>query len=436
MFWNRCLSGLACMLSLMACGTVTGYDAGNMVFSVAEAQDFISGERVMPGYWIARSRNPDTVLFEPQQLYKVNQEIMRKGGALTELEMFPEKVSGEDIHRKMLLAMKEYSGWEAPKLFKNGQLLSWDDWKALRDNCGYETPIDEQEVLYGVSIMRTNIHPLPTNDHLFATPQFPSRDCMYGGVLNPAEAVAVLAVSKDRRFYFVQTKSSMGWVDGGSVALTSREIWTDYAAPWSYLVVTSDHKNITIDGIAKDFQMGARIPVVVDEGIMVQIMLPSVENGIMVNRNMKVAIDDTVHMGPLPYSRANLIRQAFRFLGKPYNWDGTSSISVTDAYLVTAIYRSFGIELPQTLNEQERAMSILSPVWGMDEAGRYAALLGVQPGALLFQQGHVMFYLGRDGNGDPTVIHAHDSGVTVSNLYNEKTNTNGINLLTTVGVVR
>ena len=436
MFGDKCVSGLACVLSLMVCGATTGIEAGPTVFSVAEAQDFVSGECVMPSYWISRSRNADTAMFEPQQISKVNQDVMHRSGVMTPLELFPETVSGDDIHRKMLLAMREYSGWEVPALFKNGQPLSWNDWKAMKDNCGYETPIEEQTVLYGVSIRRTNIHPLPTNDHMFATPQFPSRDCMYGGVLNPAEAMVVLAVSKDRRFYFVQTRGSMGWVDGGSVALTSREIWMNYAAPWEYLVVTADHKNITIDGIAMDFQMGARIPIALNAGITVQIMLPSVENGSMVNRNMKLAIDDTVHVGPLPYNRSNLIRQAFRFLGRPYNWDGTSSISVTDAYLMTGIYRAFGIELPQTLAEQERAMPILTPVWNKDEAGRYAALFDVQPGSLLFQQGHVMFYLGRDGNGVPMVIHAHESGVTVSNLYDEKSNVNGINLLTNIGIVR
>lgn len=436
MFGYKCVSGLVCALCLMVCGVITDLDARTSVFSVAEAQDFVSGERVMPTYWISRSRNADTAIVEPHKISKVNQDIMHRVSAMMPLESFPEVVSGDEIHRKMLLAMKEYSGWEVPRLFRNGQLLSWNDWKALRDNCGYETPIEEQTVLYGVSIRRTVIHPLPTNDHMFATPQFPSSDCMYGGVLNPAEAVVVLAVSKDRRFYFVQTRGSMGWVDGGSVALTSREIWMNYAAPWEYLVVTADHKNITIDGIAMDFQMGARIPITLNEGIMVQIMLPSVENGSMVNRNMKLAVDDTVHVGPLAYSNANLIRQAFRFLGRPYNWDGTSSISVTDAYLISGIYRTFGIELPQTLAEQERSMPILTPIWNRDEAGRYAALFDVQPGSLLFQQGHVMFYLGRDGNGDPMVIHAHESGVTVSNLYDEKSNANGINMLTNIGIVR
>ena len=436
MFGNKCVSGLACILCFMACGTISGHFTGNVAFSVAEAQDFVSGEHVMPTYWIARNRNSDSIMVEPQRIVKVNQAIMHKNSIMTSLEFFPETVSGDDIHRKMLLAMKEYSGWEVPKLFKNGQLLSWNEWKAIRDNCGYETPISEQTVLYGVSIRRTSIRLLPTNEHLLAAPQSPGRDCMYGGVLNPAEAVAVLAVSKDRRFYFVQSRSSMGWVDGGSVALTSREIWTNYAAPMNYLVVTADHKNITIDGIAMDFQMGARIPITLNEGGTVQIMLPSVENGSMVNRFMKLPNDDTVHVGPLPFSRANLIRQAFRFLGRPYNWDGTSSISVTDAYMVTGIYRTVGIELPQTLAEQESVMPILTSLGNMDEAGRYAALFDIQPGALLFQKGHVMFYLGRDGDGDPTVIHAHESGVTVSDLYDEESDANGINMLTNIGIIR
>lgn len=436
MFWYKCISGLACLLFLTVCGATTGLDGRHTAYSVAEAQDIVSGECVMPTYWIARSRNSDTVLMDRQQVGIVNREILRKSGIMTSLELFPEEVIGDDVRRKMLTAMKEYGGWELPVLFKNGQRLSWNDWKAIKDNAGYDTPINVQTVLYGVSIRRTNVHPLPTNEHLYAGPEYPSQDRMYSGFLNPAEAVVVLAVSKDKRFYFIQSKDSMGWADGGSIALTSREIWTTYASPREYVVVTSNNKNITIDGIAMDFQMGARIPIVLNEVNAVQVMLPSVENGSMVNRNLQIGIDDTIHVGPVPYSRANLIRQAFRFVGMPYNWDGTSTIGLTDAALVTGIYRTFGIELPQTVAGQERAMSMLTSLQGLDESGRYAALFDVQPGSLLFRQGHVMFYLGRDGNGDPIVIHAGQSGVTVANLYDERANINGINTLTNIGIIR
>ena len=100
MFGNKCVSGLACILCFMACGTISGHFTGNVAFSVAEAQDFVSGENVMPTYWIARNRNSDSIMVEPQRIVKVNQAIMHKNSIMTSLEFFPETVSGDDIHRK------------------------------------------------------------------------------------------------------------------------------------------------------------------------------------------------------------------------------------------------------------------------------------------------------------------------------------------------
>ena len=67
---------------------------------------------------------------------------------------------------------------------------------------------------------------------------------------------------------------------------------------------------------------------------------------------------------------------------------------------------------------------------------RYAMFFDVQPGTLLFQPDHVMLYLGRDGEGEPTVIYAGDEGVTVSDLYDEEKKTNRMDLLTSIGSIR
>jgi len=73
---------------------------------------------------------------------------------------------------------------------------------------------------------------------------------------------------------------------------------------------------------------------------------------------------------------------------------------------------------------------------GKSEGERYALFFDAQAGTLLFQPGHVMLYLGRDGEGEPMVIHAHETGVTVSDLYDETEEANRIDLLTGMGIVR
>lgn len=405
------------------------------VGTVAEAQDSSSGERVMPAYWINRSRDTDRVLLDPQQVWHVNQEILHQSASLTFLAEYPEKIHADAIRNNMRMAMKAYSGWELPRLFKEGRQLTWGEWKDVKDNCGFDIPMGEQAVLYGVTTRRTNIRLLPTAEHWYAEDKGPSPDRMQGAVLDPAEAVAVLAKSVDGKFFFVQGRNAMGWADAGSIGLTSRTAWMDYVVPREYLVVTANQRSMVLDSTPLLFQMGARIPVVARESNFVTVLLPTLERSALVSRRIRIALDDTLHLGPLPYNRANIIRQAFRCLGEPYDWDGTMN-TVTDTSFVVSVYRSVGIELPGDIAEQERVMLTTTSMKGMAGNERYAMFFDVQPGTLLFQPDHVMLYLGRDGEGEPTVIHAGDEGVTVSDLYDEEEKTNRMDLLTSIGSIR
>ena len=435
MFFDKKLFGWVCVSWLLFNGG-PGYPAEVPELGhAAEARDVVGGEGVMPTYWMNRSRRMDQVLLTSQQVRQVNQEILRKGNAMAFLAGYPEIVPAEDIRSKMLAAMKAYSGWELPRLFKNGKQLSWEDWQAVKKNCGFEIPKKEQTVRYGVTVKRTNIRLLPVVEGWYDSPRVSGIDKMQGGVLDPAEPVAVLDTSVDGKFFFVQSRNCTGWVDAAGIGTASREMWMNYVAPADYLVVTAIHRNVTLNNVLMDFQMGAHIPVTARGDGFVMVRLPLAENGALSEQEMRMSLDSTVNLGPLPYSRTNIIRQAFRYLGEPYARDGSAE-GVTSASFVANVYRTVGIELPQGAAEQEVSMPETVSMLGKSEGERYALFFDAQAGTLLFQPGHVMLYLGRDGEGEPMVIHAHETGVTVSDLYDETEEANRIDLLTGMGIVR
>ncbi len=113
----------------------------------------------------------------------------------------------------------------------------------------------------------------------------------------------------------------------------------------------------------------------------------------------------------LPLSRANLLRQSFKFLGERYGW-GHSYNARDCSGFVSEVYRSFGVQLPRNTGDQavSPALNRIALTADDDHATRLAVLGTLQVGDLVYIPGHVMMVIGHD-RGMPYVIH-DTTGVT------------------------
>ncbi|HET6435974.1 MAG TPA: NlpC/P60 family protein, partial [Xanthomonadaceae bacterium] len=112
----------------------------------------------------------------------------------------------------------------------------------------------------------------------------------------------------------------------------------------------------------------------------------------------------------LPLTRANLIRQAFKFLGERYGW-GHSYNARDCSGFVSEVYRSMGVLLPRNTSDQGVSPG-LDHVRFTDKDGREtreAAARALQVGDLVYIPGHVMMVIGRIGDV-PYVIHDTNGG--------------------------
>jgi hypothetical protein len=112
----------------------------------------------------------------------------------------------------------------------------------------------------------------------------------------------------------------------------------------------------------------------------------------------------------LPLTRANLIRQAFKFLGERYGW-GHAFNGRDCSGFVSEIYRSMGVQLPRNTGDQA-----VSPVFAQTRFtpadtrdARMAAVSALEVGDLIYIPGHVMMFVGRI-DGQPYVIHDTSGG--------------------------
>ena len=386
-----------------------------MLFSTVHAAGVsIQDNRATADYWTGKNSAGETAI-PANDLEMLNLQIRQKAPSLVDLAKYPDKVSVQTLKDKITGAMTRgrFQGTEIPKLFKNGAALTEYSFTHAKANCNFDALTADCTVRYALTIRRTNLRLLPEEAGWFESKTDTHYDQVQATVLDPAEPVAVLSESKDKKFVFVETRSYAGWLDVSTLAFTDKATWLKYVSPQNYLTVIASRK--TIPQGASLFQMGAKVLLraadVQKDGSWA-ISIPSVDaNGTIVEQGLNVPNDNGVKKGTLPCTGNNVIRQAFRFLGEGYGWGGLED-GVDCSSFVQDVYRSVGIELPRDADRQARAMPRSVSLDGMNREQRLAIIKKAKPGSLLFSAAHVMIYLGTDDKGEPLVIHALSSYFT------------------------
>ncbi len=170
-------------------------------------------------------------------------------------------------------------------------------------------------------------------------------------------------------------------------------------------------------------EMGQRLPVLSDWPAEKPVNGQHPYTAHVVELPMRAA-DGSLHFAPallprtadvaadyLPLTRANLIRQSFKFLGERYGW-GHSYNARDCSGFVSEVYRSFGVQLPRNTRDQgvSPALNRIAFTADDDHEKRLAVLRELQVGDLIYIPGHVMMVIGHDG-GAPYVIH-DTTGIT------------------------
>ncbi|WP_399387467.1 NlpC/P60 family protein [Thermoanaerobacterium sp. CMT5567-10] len=136
-----------------------------------------------------------------------------------------------------------------------------------------------------------------------------------------------------------------------------------YKTPlYRYLgVVTGNHIRTQFNPFDKDiseleFDMGTRIPLENNKLVSIGnqntfgnhvVKLPTKDvNGNLVFKDALVSTLQDINRGYLPYTRANILRQAFKLLGDRYGW-GDSFNGRDCSSFIMYVYKTFGFRLPK-----------------------------------------------------------------------------------------
>ena len=381
----------------------------------AEASPEITDARATAAYWTQRNPQGDTVLLTGEQVKAANEALRRRNDTLFDLASVPESVSGAEVRQRIekVQAIGDFDTAELPSLYKNGSALTAYSYAFARKNCNLDALPERAETRYGVVTRRANLRLLPEAAGWFESAGDVHYDTLQATALDPAEPVAVLGDSYDKKFSFVRTRFYDGWL----FAETDRATWENFVHPADFAVITANKKTIG-NGAGETllFQMGATIPLAAGADGGKVLLMPVRDDGTLQIRRRPAVFDATLHEGFLPCTENNFVRQGFRFLGDEYGWGGLDD-SVDCSSFVGDVYRSMGIELPRDADQQAKAMARVIDLSGMGEEDRLNALASCPPGTLLANNTHVMMYLGQDDAGTPIVLQSMSSWFSFGSDY-------------------
>lgn len=368
--------------------------------------------------WIKLS-DMDKVIMNPHDIDAYNMKSAKTVAPIVDLENHCEYLSKEQLINKI----RAISAYPKCELFhEDGKLITVQYYDKLSEFCNIEELKGVNNIKYGITTRKTVMRTFPTYDRVFKTGDNYEFDRFQETAVYPVEPLIILHESVDNKWYFVQMYNYIGWMPEKDVAICNKQELFDYLKIQEFIVTTGKRVFTNYNPLNQQlsevkFDMGIRIPLAsideIEEDIYGQnptgnyvVKLPTKNNSGKVEFKLAlIARNEQVSEGYLPYTRENVLINAFKFLGERYGWGGTFN-SRDCASLIMDVYRTMGIKLPRNADEQGELA--VGSFYDMPECmtieEREKLLNNLRPGTPVYMSGHAMIYLGKE-EGHHYIIH-------------------------------
>ena len=370
-------------------------------------------------YWIGRARRADGTLLDDAAIARLNAALRAHDASVNTLESMPASVDRATV-RDWIAAISTWP--ERPLFDAEGAPVADAFRRRLEQDTALGAIPETAHVRWGLVVHRAPLRAFPTLDRVFFSPEDRNIDRFQESALFPGTPVAVVHESADREWLFVVSPLYEAWIERRHVAIGPRDAVLGYAKREPALVVTGATIRTVytpdeprVSELVLD--MGVRVPRRADwpadrpvngqhpyTNHVVELPVREPDGSLafapaLVPRSADVSDDY------LPLTRANVLRQGFKFLGERYGWGHDYNARDCSGF-VSEVYRSFGVALPRNTKDQavSPAYDRLAFDESMTRAQRVELLKTLDVGDLVYIPGHVMMVIGHD-RGGPYVIH-------------------------------
>lgn len=404
---------LAITALLLAAGSVIARPAADPAIpGVSEAQ-------LSADYWIGRTDGADQPILDQAGVAAQNEKMAQLEPSLYDLESLP-----ATLDRAQVQAWIEQASPRPSRTLydETGRQVARREIERLAGALDLHRIPASQPARFGMVVRRTDVRTFPTRLRVFSSPDDRDIDRFQETALFPGTPVAVAHESRDRNWLFVVSHTYAGWVERDAVAFGDRDEILSFGKRAPFLVVTGAKVwTVYAPGEPRvsevQLDMGVRLPLLrvpPEDGMVngqhayfghaVELPIRNAD-GTLAFRPALVPRSADVSIGHLPLTPANILRQAFKFLGERYGW-GHSYNARDCSGFVSEVYRSMGILLPRNTSAQSvsPALDRIALPPEMPHAERLALLDATRVGDLVYIPGHVMMVIGHE-DGETYVIH-------------------------------
>ena len=421
---------MRCYRSVMtwaACLLVFGL--GNTSVSARESTDGnaalsstvlgVTDAQLTSEFWINRLQHANRVVLDGASIAAQNAKLRQLDSSMHDLRALP-----------ATLTRTQVEGWieglaQPPKrpLFDvQGQPVHAAVLQAIFDNRALASIPAREPTRYGLIVRRAALRSFPNALRVFSERGDTDIDRFQETAEFPGTPVVIAHTSADGQWLFVVSPRYAAWTRKDNVAAGNATQVFAYADKAPYRVITGavvrtvfTPEQAALSQLPLD--MGTRVPQLTNVSVQQPVngqtpytsyvlQLPLREDdGTLTLATALLQKNADSAAAYLPLTRANLIRQAFKFLGERYGW-GDAYDGRDCSGFVSDVYRSMSVEMPRNTGQQAISPAFQHQLFNASDsrAARLAAVHTVQVGDLIYIPGHVMLVIGQI-DGQPYVIH-------------------------------
>lgn len=406
----------AAAVFVLAAPTLPAHDAASIpahgVVGVEQAQ-------LTPDFWIAQLDDPDRVVLDDAAIEAQNRRLLELDSSMYDLRALPRTLTRKQVATWIgSLADPPASVYYDA----DGRPVTDETLDRIVENRNLAAVPNRQAARYGLVVHRASLRTFPTSLRVFRSAGDTDIDRFQESALFPGTPVVITHESLDGHWWFVVSPRYAAWIEKRYVAEGTAKQVLAYHAKTPFRIVTG----ATVETVFTPEQtalselqldMGVRVPVLNEPAAdrpvngqhpytsyVIELPLRGQEGDL---RLAPVLLQKNADTAPdyLALTRANIIRQGFKFLGERYGW-GHSYNARDCSGFVSEVYRSMGVLLPRNTSDQSVSPALHTRIFSdtEDDGARMNAVRTLEVGDLVYIPGHVMMMIGRI-DGEPWVIH-------------------------------
>ena len=372
-----------------------------------------------PEFWVSRLEDADRVVMMRQAIEEQNARLFELDSSMYDLRALPASLPRDYVTS----IIEDLADLPSGTLYdEGGKSVPARTLKSIAGNRNLNEIPAEQATRFGLVVHRADLRTFPTTLRVFRSAGNTDIDRFQESALFPGTPVVIAHESGDGEWWFVISPRYAAWVEKQHVAEGTAAEVLDYGDKTPYRIITG----ATVDTVfnpeqpsISDLQLdlGVRVPVFTGQsanapvngqhpysGHVIELPVRAEEGRLrlmpaLLQKNADTASDY------LPMTRANIIRQGFKFLGERYGW-GHSYNGRDCSGFVSEVYRSMGALMPRNTSAQSVSPALTARIFTREDgrSTRMDAVRSLRVGDLVFIPGHVMMVIG-DVDGQPYVIH-------------------------------